>query len=144
MQPPRSSLESPSRPPRRRSRARLMAGLFAATVAVVWSGSCVPICGCSPPVGPEVIVAVVFQESQVLTRVGATTVVRAWGSTVGGDRTALQGAVSFEMSDTSVATVEVDESGQAIITGVAVGQAQLTASYQQLSATVPVSVLAAQ
>jgi hypothetical protein len=121
-----------------------MAGLFAGTVAVVWSGSCVPICGCSPPVGPEVVVAVVFQESQVLTRVGATTVVRAWGSTVDGERTALEGTVFFEMSDPSVATVEVDESGQAIITGVAVGQAQLTASYQQLSATLPVSVLGSQ
>ena len=55
---------------------RSVASLALALALTGLSGSCVPICGCSPVVQPEVIDSIEFDQPDYLLFVGSTTTVR--------------------------------------------------------------------
>jgi hypothetical protein len=112
-----------------------------ALIVTALSGSCMPVCGCSPPYEPVVIDSIEFEAPAYAVALGgvalASMVARSGGNTVPPFDVP---TITFAVSDSAIVSV-VSTGGQiATLSGLAVGDAVLTATVEGLSTTTTVQV----
>lgn len=116
--------------------------LAGALVVLALSGSCSPVCGCSPVLDIDVVASLEFEHPEYVVPVGTITNVRVTPRKSDGAEARIDRPVVFASSDTTVAVFTGSEFGAArTVRGVAVGEARLSATYDGASATVKVRVV---